>query len=111
MNLLEELERVSRPGGTNEFSMEHMAQLVRLCAATVEQLQWRPIETAPVNKSVLIWIPRAEHYGPPIYRGMLVDMGTGRRWTVNGLSIGRDCGDRQPTHWMPLPEPPLSAET
>lgn len=68
---------------------------------------WQPIETAPVNKSVLVYIPNAEHYGEGVYRGLQVDMGTGRRWQVNGLHMGRDCGhDQQPTHWMPLPSAP-----
>lgn len=68
---------------------------------------WQPIETAPRNVSVLAFIPRAEHYGPGIYRAMLVDMGTGPRWTVNGLHMGRDCDpEHQPTHWQPLPSPP-----
>jgi len=69
--------------------------------------KWQPIETAPKNESVLIFIPNAEHYGPGIYRGMLVDMGTGPHWDANALHMGRSCGwGNQPTHWMPLPEPP-----
>jgi len=68
---------------------------------------WQPIETAPTNTSVLIFIPNAEHYGEGIYRGLQVDMRTGRHWTVSGLHMGRDCGTTwQPTHWMPLPDPP-----
>ena len=45
--------------------------------ADKETTSWQSIETAPRNDSVLIFIPNAEHYGPGIYRGMLVDMGTG----------------------------------
>lgn len=72
--------------------------------------KWRPIETARKNESVLIFIPSAEHYGPGIYRGMLVDMGTGAHWSANAVSMGRDLGrDMQPTHWMPLPKPPKDA--
>lgn len=68
---------------------------------------WRPIETAPVNVSVLAFIPSAKHYGPGIYRALLVDMGTGKRWMVSELHMGRDCGPhQQPTHWMPLPPAP-----
>lgn len=72
-----------------------------------QQSGWRPIESAPKNESVLIYIPNAEHYGPPIYRGMLVDMTTGPHWLANTLHMDRDCGSHnKPTHWMPLPEPP-----
>lgn len=66
---------------------------------------WQPIETAPSNESVLIFIPRAEHYGPGVYRGLLVDMRTGPHWQVSGLHMGRDCPhDMQPTAWQPLPD-------
>ncbi len=72
-----------------------------------QQSGWQPIETAPKNVSVLIYIPNAEHYGPGIYRGMLVDMGTGPHWSANAVAMGRDLGrDTMPTHWMPLPSPP-----
>lgn len=71
---------------------------------------WEPIETAPINESVLIYIPNAEHYGEGIYRGLQVESDwlpdKPRHWMTNGMSIGRDCGSRQPTHWMPLPSPP-----
>jgi hypothetical protein len=71
---------------------------------------WQPIETARANESVLVWIPDAEHYGDPVYRAILVDMGTGRHWQTTGHAIGRDCPPyAQPTHWMPLPEPPEDA--
>lgn len=71
---------------------------------------WRPIESAPCNVSVLVFIPNAEHYGAGVYRGLQVDMGTGRRWMTSALSCGGDCGPhQQPTHWMPLPAPPSEA--
>ena len=68
--------------------------------------QWRDISTAPTNESILVHIPGAEHYGPGIYRAIWVDMGSCRRWHTSALSCGRDCGDRKPDAWMPLPPPP-----
>ena len=69
--------------------------------------EWQPIATAPRNTSVLIFIPNAEHYGPGVYRGMLVDMGTGPHWDANALHMGGAIPwDYAPTHWMPFPEPP-----
>jgi hypothetical protein len=69
---------------------------------------WQPIETAPTNQSILIFVPTWEHYGPGIYRAILVDMGTGRHWLTTAWAIGRDLQDGyDPTHWMPLPEPPV----
>lgn len=74
--------------------------------------KWQPSETALTNTSILAYIPNAEHYGPGIYRALLVDMGTGRHWSVSGLYMGRDCGPGyQPTHWMPLPEAPGVTES
>lgn len=72
---------------------------------------WQPIRTAPVNKSVLIFIPSptAEHYGPAIYRGLQAELGERRIWKVTGLHFGSDCGtSNHPSHWMPLPDPPVS---
>lgn len=86
--------------------VERLADLLRPVLLGLST-HWRPIETAPANTSVLIFIPNAEHYGPGIYRGLLVDMSTGPHWQVSGLHMGRDCGTTwQPTHWMPLPDPP-----
>lgn len=68
---------------------------------------WLPIDTAPVNVSVLIFVPDWDHYGPAIYRAILIDMGTGRRWNTTAWACGRDLGAAcTPTHWMPLPEVP-----
>ena len=70
---------------------------------------WRTIESAPLNTSILVFIPNAEHYGEGIYRAIHVDMGTGKRWMTTGAHHGRDLGaGTQPTHWQPLP--PLPAD-
>lgn len=66
---------------------------------------WQPIETCPRNKSVLLFLPNTEHYGPGIWRGILVDMGTGLRFHGTAWACGRDFED-EPTHWMPLPDVP-----
>jgi hypothetical protein len=78
-------------------------------SAIAERIEWRPMETAPTNESVLIFVPNLEHYGPGIYRAMQVDMGTGRRWMTTAAGMGRDLGPtEQPTHWKPLDQPPAS---
>lgn len=73
--------------------------------------EWQPIETAPINESVLVYVPNAEHYGEPIYRAIKIYF-EGRQsqpyWTSTAVHCGRDiAGDYQPSHWMPLPESPL----
>jgi hypothetical protein len=68
---------------------------------------WLPIETAPTNESVLIYVPSARHYGEGIYRAVLVDMGKGKRWHTSALLVGRDVTpEYTPTHWRPLPPAP-----
>lgn len=69
---------------------------------------WRAIDSAPLNESILVYIPNTEHYGEGIYRAMHVDMGTGKRWMTTGVHCGRDLGaSTKPTHWMPLPPAPV----
>lgn len=69
--------------------------------------EWQPIDTAPTNTAIQVFIPNCEYYGSAVYSGMLVDMGTGKRWMTYGWAIGRDCGvGAQPSHWKPLPEAP-----
>lgn len=74
--------------------------------------KWQPIETAPFNQSVLVFIPNAEHYGDGIYRALRPNFhDTPRGWQVTGLHFGRDCQQsEQPTHWMPLPSSPVSVD-
>ena len=60
---------------------------------------WQPIETAPKDERVLLT------------NGWFVASGAYEPWPVDGFIFHRetddDCGiDPDPTHWMPLPEPP-----
>lgn len=93
---------------TSEVSTDRMVWQLR-------SIVWQPIETAPINESVLVYIPNAEHYGEGIYRAIWIESSwlmngkKPRHWQTTGWHHGRDvCGDTQPTHWMPLPEPPES---
>lgn len=74
-------------------------------------MDWQPISTAPENMSVLVFIPNADHYGPGVYRAILANFGSGKYWITTGRHVGRAVAlDDQPTHWMPLPEPPKVSE-
>lgn len=68
---------------------------------------WRPIETAPRDGTwLLLWLPYAGGYGQ-------CHIAPGRwakdhyrktfSWFINGN------GMRRPTHWRPLPAPPVAA--
>jgi hypothetical protein len=84
--------------------------VVELCPRHAALPEWRPIETAPIEESVLIYVPNAEHYGDPIYRALQIRnvSGGGTHWQTTGIHHGRDLNPHygQPTHWMPLPDPP-----
>lgn len=92
----------------DELSTIVTEELDAALARLTSERGWQPIDTAPENQSILIFIPNWDHYGPGIYRAILVNMGTGRRWHTTGWAVGRDleAGYPQPTHWAPLPAPP-----
>lgn len=63
--------------------------------------EWQPIETARKNrKGVLGWFPTCQCVFDMVW-GDLEDA-----WVPFGGSHGFDSYCGQPTHWMPLPEPP-----
>ena len=69
---------------------------------------WQPIETAPKMKNILMWAATD-----------ISDFGEIRNWKIatGYWSTGHDAWiwdgsalktfDVKPTHWMPLPDPPL----
>lgn len=67
-------------------------------------MSWQPIETAPLDgESVLIWGP----YGHVMQASWEVEFDEGY-WRCGrpGAKGYDDTGAMEPTHWMPLPEPP-----
>lgn len=63
---------------------------------------WQTIETAPKNK-VLVWgyWPEQPQKYDQMYR-------VGELWYSGQDEAGcRECPCSDPTHWMPLPEPPI----
>lgn len=62
--------------------------------------EWQPIAIAPTDGTeVLVYVPR--RLGA-LYASALNT--TGKQWW------SRNLGDLQPSHWMPLPEPPTVTE-
>jgi hypothetical protein len=80
-------------------------------------VRWQPIETAPRDgRDVLIFIPAVV-----LERGLVLHHSCvtaafctdaedpNARWSlswVSGYDWEGPLDDRQPTHWMPLPDPP-----
>lgn len=67
-------------------------------------MNWQPIETAPKDEHTDILL-----YGILVHTGgAYMDIG---RWTnYQGGFWSWSADDSEPTHWMPLPEPPKEVE-
>ena len=75
-------------------------------------MEWQPIETAPKDgKSIIAYFPWGNFVCVAWWTSRSAGNKPGPRWI---LSYGRSAGVRplcgsahqEPTHWMPLPEPP-----
>jgi hypothetical protein len=63
--------------------------------------EWQPIETAPTGRNeVLVFVPKPKRTHDFIVQARNL---TGSQWWVTGI------GEIHPTHWMPLPPPPLTS--
>jgi hypothetical protein len=63
-------------------------------------MEWQPIETAPKDKPVLIWVDGTTCIG------INTEDDEGPYWNEVRLDDGAWGGEIYPTHWMPLPTPP-----
>ncbi len=77
--------------------------------------EWQPIETAPKNStSILIYCPRSERkpvceaWWAIAYEG---DHGGHWQTSIGPNGRGYTILEASPTHWMPLPPPPIEAAT
>lgn len=71
--------------------------------------KWQGIKTAPRDRTrILLYFPRLpQHYDQK--SKITVGCGVDRGWWATALGAGglyEYDGDIQPTHWMPLPDPP-----
>ena len=63
-------------------------------------MKWEPIETAPKDRDVLLWWPYWS-------RRPTIGYWKHTRWMAeNALQDSVGDSGPQPTHWMPLPDPP-----
>ncbi len=76
-------------------AMSYLAEIEKLADAR----KWQPIETAPKNTPVLIWILGE------IRHAYLKSGGGWNHWLTVSGKYGMP-KDYPPTHWMPLPAPP-----
>ncbi len=68
-------------------------------------MNWNPIETAPEFVPILIWCPKINRGLDSCEVAILVE---GSWWTNGGPNGGSDMDfEVSPTHWMPIPAPPM----
>ena len=82
-----------------------MEELLALCDRAIKEREWQPIETAPKDQAVLVWLPGAAT-GLEMEIGYCSSSDPDGDWypsTHVGFPI-----DIPPTHWMPLPKDPTS---
>lgn len=71
--------------------------------------EWKTIESAPRDREVLLWVPAvAVPYMPEFYSAPAYCISACWDSAAYGWWSSVVTGDREinPTHWMPLPEPP-----
>ncbi len=75
--------------------------------------EWQPIDTAPENEPILVFVPRANRGRDSCDVVIVYRYAGGPSYWTNG---GPNAGDPllfdewdigPPTHWMALPEPPV----
>ena len=80
-----------------EEMLDRLEAELRRALAVLEAMQWQPIETAPKDyTNILVWNDGGAH------RDGWVSIAY---WNDDGW-ISPFGGEYDPTHWMPLPEPP-----
>jgi hypothetical protein len=66
---------------------------------SVQEMGWHPIETAPKeSRAILVWTPRYQNIYAVNWDAL------SKWWVIWGGGL-RGLND-EPTHWMPLPQPP-----
>ncbi|NBW20558.1 MAG: DUF551 domain-containing protein, partial [Caulobacteraceae bacterium] len=89
-------------------------------ADAVERTQWQPIETAPRDGTRILIYSRSNNYGSSgkptfddfsvAHWGEITSKYSGWCGIVKGYTVscreGLPYEHENPTHWMPLPEPP-----
>jgi Protein of unknown function (DUF551) len=71
---------------------------------------WQPIETAPKDGSMVLLCRNVGGTNPCNYRSV-GEWCEDRYWTTDFADcIDGNIEDKPPTHWMPLPKPPIAGE-
>lgn len=96
-----------------ESRLEAQQSSLAAAQARLEELEaqqmWQPIETAPKDRTAILLCNRAGSfigYYMPVYQSGYRPKGPWSSLLLNHEHMPRDGAHEQPTHWMPLPQPP-----
>jgi hypothetical protein len=68
--------------------------------------EWQPIQTAPKDARVMLWLDGPIRAPKPVF-GRWIQPANPR---IPGFWMTEGGGSAKPTHWMPLPDPPILRE-
>ena len=93
-------------GCSHEMEDKLKAAADRIKELEAEKDKWQPIETAPKDGSEALYVNR---FGDIQVWSYMAPTGNG--WTSDWGYADGEVGVKEhfPTHWQPLPEPPLKA--
>lgn len=66
--------------------------------------EWQPIETAPKDGTRVLLIHAQSGFVMGYYKSWQLDGKSGGLWRYEGIHTA----NVEPTHWMPLPKPPIN---
>jgi hypothetical protein len=72
--------------------------------------EWQPIETAPQDRAYMLLYLSGDGYHGPRQCDVVVGLFTDSGWYHISDGGGGKVSN-EPTHWMPLPEPPTTGDT
>lgn len=76
------------------------------------KMEWLPIESAPRDEKIMVYSERWGIVAPAYWSEDKYARKPSPYWTHYGEHLWgkRDARANQPTHWMPLPQPPAAPE-
>ncbi len=83
-------------------------RIADLLDEAADALDWHPIETAPKNVCILVYIPDDQRLTGPVQAAIHAKISNGYSWFI-GHRFGFDCG--KPTKWKHITLPETEGDT
>lgn len=102
LTLKKETEALSNDADIN-ITATHLKDLFRVIDGLVDRLEWKSIESAPKDwSSVILYTPYTDNNTETFEGYYSCEDGGDDCWKVANTNLATN-----PTHWMPLPLPPV----